>query len=103
MQALQKGKYQVLSAGESRLRAALAACLAVVSLACLSIGTSRPVFYAGYFLAVVVALLLSPMLSLGLAKAIRPVLKWLRPVEGARWPPTASSRRRAARRRAWPR
>ena len=44
---------------------------------------SRPVFYAGYVLAIVVALLLSPLLSLALARAIRPVLKWLRPVEGA--------------------
>src|SRR5205823_3298572 len=35
-----------------------------------------------YFLTVVVALLLGPFLSLALAKAIRPALKWLRPVEG---------------------
>ena len=34
-------------------------------------------------LAIVVALLLSPLLSLALAKALRPLLKWLRPVEGA--------------------
>ena len=40
-------------------------------------------FYAGYVLAIVVALLLSPLLSLALASALRPVLKWLRPVEGA--------------------
>jgi putative ABC transport system permease protein len=32
---------------------------------------------------VVVPLLLGPLLSLGLARTIRPVLKWLRPVEGA--------------------
>ena len=44
---------------------------------------SRPVFYAGYVLAIVVALLLSPLLSLALARALRPLLKWLRPVEGA--------------------
>ncbi|MBI3493142.1 MAG: hypothetical protein HY047_15390 [Acidobacteria bacterium] len=31
---------------------------------------------------IVVALLLSPLLSLALARAIRPLLKWLRPVEG---------------------
>ena len=40
-------------------------------------------FYAGYVLAIVVALLLSPLLSLALARALRPLLKWLRPVEGA--------------------
>src|SRR5262249_3256966 len=79
VQALQKGKYQVLSAGESRLRAILAAILGAVSIVCLSIAGSRPVFYVGYVLAIVVALLLSPLLSLGLAKAIRPILKWIRP------------------------
>ena len=38
VQALQKGKYQVLSAGESRLRAIVAAILGVISVVCLSIG-----------------------------------------------------------------
>lgn len=83
VQALQKGKYQVLSTGEHRLRAVLAVLLGAVSIICLSAGSSRPIFYAGYFLAVVVALLLSPLLSLTLARALRPVLKWVRPVEGA--------------------
>jgi putative ABC transport system permease protein len=83
VQALQKGKYQVLSAGESRLRGALAAVLGVVSIACLTSGGARTIFYVGYVLAVIVALLLSPLLSLGLARAIRPLLKVLRPVEGA--------------------
>jgi putative ABC transport system permease protein len=83
VQALQKGKYQVLSAGESRLRAALAAALGATSIVCLTSGGWRGVFYAGYVLAVIVALLLSPLLSLVLARAIRPLLKWVRPVEGA--------------------
>ena len=83
VQALQKGKYQVLSAGESRVRAILGAVLGAISIVCLSTGTSRPVFYAGYVLAIVVSLLISPLLSLVLAKALRPLLKWLRPVEGA--------------------
>jgi len=82
VQALQKGKYQVLSAGESRARAVAAVVLGAASLACLG-GQSRVVFYGGYMLAVVAALLLGPLLSLELAKAIRPVLRWLRPVEGA--------------------
>ena len=34
-------------------------------------------------LAIAVALLLGPLLSLALARALRPILKWLRPVEGA--------------------
>jgi putative ABC transport system permease protein len=83
VQALQKGKYQVLSAGESRFRAVAGAVLGALSLVCLSIGGSRPIFYTGYVLAIAVALLVSPLLSLAMAKAIRPILKWLRPVEGA--------------------
>jgi putative ABC transport system permease protein len=83
VQALQKGRYQVLSAGESRVRALVAAVLGAVSLLCLTFGEARSVFYVGYGLAVFVVLLLGPLLSLALAQAIRPVLKWLRPVEGA--------------------
>jgi putative ABC transport system permease protein len=83
VQALQKGKYQVLSAGESRVRAILAFVLGAVSIVCLTRAASRPIFYVGYVLAIVVALLLGPLLSLGLARGIRPILKWLRPVEGA--------------------
>jgi putative ABC transport system permease protein len=91
VQALQKGKYQMLSAGESRLRAILAAVLGAVSMVCLfapnvapgPLAGSRAVFYLGFGLVIVVALLLSPLLSLELAKALRPILKWLRPVEGA--------------------
>jgi putative ABC transport system permease protein len=83
VQALQKGRYQVLSAGESRIRGSLAAGLGGISVACLVIGGSRFAFYAGYVLAIVVALLLSPLLSLALARALRPLLKLVRPVEGA--------------------
>lgn len=83
VQALQKGKYQVLSAGESRVRAMTAAACALLSAACLAGSTSRAVFYVGYVLAVLAALLLGPLLAQGLGRALRPVLKWLRPVEGA--------------------
>src|SRR5207249_9288088 len=98
VQALQKGKYQVLSAGENRLRVLLAMTLGAFSLACLVLPAaverlvpdalvraagSRTVFYTGYLLMVVVALLLSPLLSLALARAIRPILRRVRPVEGA--------------------
>jgi putative ABC transport system permease protein len=81
--ALQKGKYQVLSAGESRARATIAAALLSIAVVCLLAGESRVIFYAGYILAIVAALLLGPLLSLVLARALRPVLKALRPVEGA--------------------
>jgi putative ABC transport system permease protein len=83
VQALQKGKYQVLSAGENRVRALAAGVLGAISIACLFAGESRVVFYAGYACAIVVALLLGPFLSLLLARALRPILRWVRPVEGA--------------------
>jgi putative ABC transport system permease protein len=44
VQALQKGKYQVLSAGENRVRAILAAILGAISVTCLTVASSRPVF-----------------------------------------------------------
>jgi putative ABC transport system permease protein len=83
VQALQKGRYQVLSAGESRLRAGLAAVLGAIALGCLVFSSYGPAFYVGYVLAIVAALLLGPLLSLALARLLRPTLKWLRPVEGA--------------------
>ena len=83
VQALQKGKFQVLSAGESRARAIAAAILAAISAVCLVRGESRPVFYAGYGMATIAALLLAPLLSLALARGLRPLLDWLRPIEGA--------------------
>jgi len=83
VQALQKGRYQVLSVGESRLRAFVAAILGTISIGCLIFGESRIVFYVGYVLVIGVALLLGPLLSLALARGLRPLLKWFRPVEGA--------------------
>ena len=83
VQALQKGRYQVLSAGESRMRAIVAGVLLAISVACLFGSDNRVVFYVGYTLVVVVALLLGPLMSLGLSKLLRPLLRVLRPVEGA--------------------
>jgi len=82
VQALQKGKYQVLSAGENRVRRRIAFVMAVGSIVCLVAGTSRALFYGGYMLVILAALLLTPTLSLGLAEGLRPILRWLRPVEG---------------------
>ena len=84
VQALQKGKYQQLSAGENRARQDRGAggrdgC----ALACLLFERYRIFFYVGDALAVLAALLLTPTLALWLARALRPLLQWLRPVEGA--------------------
>ncbi|HKY19635.1 MAG TPA: FtsX-like permease family protein [Vicinamibacterales bacterium] len=82
VQALQKGKYQVLTAGENRARRLGATVLMAVALIFLWIGRSIW-FYAGYVSIVVAALLLVPTVSLWFARVLRPILKWLRPVEGA--------------------
>jgi putative ABC transport system permease protein len=84
IQALQKGRYHLMSVGESRVRIVVAAALALFAAVCLTTAfASRPLFYAGYLSSMFAALLLAPILTLGLARAFRPVLRWLRPVEGA--------------------
>ena len=83
IQALQKGRYQVLGAGENRLRRNIALAAALLSLACLPLSANRAFFFAGFLLTLLAALLLTPFLALELARLLRRPLKWLRPVEGA--------------------
>ena len=83
IQALQKGRYQVLSAGENRIRRVLAIVAAAFALATLPFGENRPLFLGGYFLLVIAGLLMTPFLSLELARLLRRPMRWLRPVEGA--------------------
>ena len=83
VQALQKGKYQVLLAGENRTRRRAALLALALSLGCLALSRYRPLFYLGYLLTVTAALLLAPFLSLELARLLRGPLKWLRPIEGS--------------------
>ncbi len=83
VQALQKGKYQVLSAGENRVRKRTALAFAAVAASCLLLGAGPAVFYTGFFLAMLAALLLTPALALWLTRGLRPLLGWLWPVEGA--------------------
>ena len=83
IQALQKGRYQLLSPREHRARVALSLVFAVTSLLSLTLGGARAFFYASYLLAMISVLLLAPILSLGLTRLLRPVLGRLRPVEGA--------------------
>ncbi len=82
IQALQKGKYQVLSAGENRRRRAGAAVLVVISGVCLFFNNWKPAFYTGYILMILAGLLIAPAVSLLLAKALRPALKKFLPAEG---------------------
>ena len=83
VQALQKGKYQALSAAESRWRVVLALVAIAVAVASVMLSNAGATLYVGYICVVLVALLLSPILSVLLARMLRPVLKAIRPVEGA--------------------
>ncbi len=83
IQALKKGSHQILSAEENRFRLALALVLSVVSIGCVIASESRVLFFAGYACTIAMALLLGPMLTVGLTRALRPVLTRIRAVEGA--------------------
>ncbi len=83
VEALQKGRYQALSAGENRFRRAAAAALALLSAACLLLGRSKLAFHFGYVLLAPAALLLAPSLAAALARILRVALKRWRPIEGA--------------------
>ncbi len=79
IQALQKGRFQFLTEHETRIRRVLALVLIGLSVWCV---ISNHFFYAGYFFAVVAGLLLVPTFALWIARAIRPLLKLVHPVEG---------------------
>ncbi len=82
VKALQKGPYQSLSESESRVRRRWAIACACGSLVALGFSRVRVVSYAGFLLAVSAAVLLSPAVTLWLARLLRPLLRRLRPVEG---------------------
>jgi putative ABC transport system permease protein len=82
VQALGKGRVHAVTRGQSRARLVLAFVGAVGAIGCLLAGR-RAGFYASYALAILVFLLLTPYLALALVRALRPLLKWIRPVEGA--------------------
>jgi putative ABC transport system permease protein len=83
VQALQKGKYQVMSAGESRARRIAAVACIALAVVCLMFPSYRSLFYVGYALTILATLLLVPFLAQALVRLLRTPLKWVRPVEGA--------------------
>lgn len=83
VKALQKGRMQVISEGENRMRRLVALLLLAGAVACVFFGHSKLLFYLGYMLSVLAVLLLTPALCTWLARLLRPVLKLLRPVEGS--------------------
>ena len=61
VQALQKGKHQVLTEGENRIRRTLAIVTALLAAICLIMGLhNRALFYMGFMLTVFSALLITP-------------------------------------------
>jgi hypothetical protein len=82
VKALQKGRNQALGEGESRIRRWAAFSCAAASLIALVFSRNTVIFYAGFLLSGLTAVLLAPSLTLWLSRVLRPVLAWVRPVEG---------------------
>ncbi len=80
--ALQKGRHQVLSAGENRARRIAAMVLVAAAVVCLLLSQNRVLFYLGYFMSIGAAILMAPALAYWISRALRPVMRWVRPVEG---------------------
>jgi putative ABC transport system permease protein len=82
VKALQRGQYQVLSAGENRNRRMAAAVFALSAIACAALGRFHGLFYVGYLSFIIAALLLVPTLSVWMSRILRPLLGKVRPIEG---------------------
>jgi len=81
--ALQKGRIHMLSTRQTRGRVIASAVASATGLIVLAITRSLAWFYGGYLCILIAAVLLTPVLAQRLARLIRPLLRWLRPVEGA--------------------
>jgi putative ABC transport system permease protein len=81
--ALQKGRVQEVSAREHRVRIVVSTTMAVVGGVLVSTAKKLALFYVGYLTVMIAALVLAPVLAVWLVRALRPLLHWLRPVEGA--------------------
>jgi putative ABC transport system permease protein len=82
VRALQKGLYQTMGGRERASRNWMALAAASLSTAALVFSESRFIFYGGFVLAAVAAVLMSPYLCRLLAKAVRAPLSRILPVEG---------------------
>jgi putative ABC transport system permease protein len=83
VKALQKGRYQIITAGENRLRRALAVVLAAAATACVMLARGTGWVYVGYLLAITSGVLLTPTATAFVSRVLRPLLKRISPVEGA--------------------
>lgn len=82
VKALQKGRQQSLTASDNQARRRWALFCAVLSVTAFAFSTIGWIFYGGYLLAVLSAVLLAPALSLWFAKLLRPMMARVLPVEG---------------------
>ncbi len=80
--ALQKGKVQMISEAENRMRRRFAALLLAAAILCVVLPGLRYGVYLAFALTIIAALLLAPTLALFCAKLLRPMLAALFPVEG---------------------
>lgn len=83
VKALQKGRIQVLSEGENRIRRYAALAALAAGAFCVVLGHRPAFFYSGYLLSVLATVLMAPALCVWLARLMRPLLKRAWPVEGA--------------------
>lgn len=84
VKALHKGAYESYTAQESRLRLFAALGFVFVAVVCVvSGGSSGPRLYAGYLSVVMAAVMLTPTMVRQLVRIMRPILRWILPVEGA--------------------
>jgi putative ABC transport system permease protein len=83
LESLRKGAYQQISRSELLARLGLSLAAGGAAVACLKLPDSRLLSYAGYALTIAVALVAAPMLSLALARLMRPFMRRLHPVEGS--------------------
>ena len=82
VKALQKGRQQTISEGGNRFRRYAAGITFAAAVAAMSVPKIHAFFYFGYLLAIIAAVLVVPTASNFLSRAIRPLMKRLRPVEG---------------------
>jgi putative ABC transport system permease protein len=80
--AMQKGKIQMISAGQNRTRKKLAALLLAAAVVFVALPGVRFAVYLAFGLTIVAALLLAPTLALLFSRLLRPLLRAMFPVEG---------------------
>lgn len=80
--AMQKGKIQMISAGENRMRRIIAFLLLAASAVLVALPGLHIAVYLAFGLTIFAALLLAPAGSLWLSKMLRPLMGAISPVEG---------------------